>query len=91
VVVGFVLMGLLLAWLDHRILDAMRRRHLGGVLFNGLVGLTLLQPGGNLLEVIVSAVAAIFAALLYLFIAGRLQPHSADMKPGAEGGTKAFG
>ena len=69
----------------------MRGKVLGGVLFNGLVGLTLLQPGGNLLEVIVSAIAAMLAALIYLFIAGRLQPHAAEGRPSTQDGTKAFG
>lgn len=64
VVIGFVLLGFGLLRLDQRIMQAMGAEDMRRVLLRSMPGLTLLQPGGNLLEIFVSAVAAVLIANL---------------------------
>jgi hypothetical protein len=62
VIGGFVLLGYILMRLDRRLAIAFHKRDLHGVLLAGMPGLALLQPGGNLLEIIVDFVASIVVA-----------------------------
>ncbi|MEJ0067178.1 MAG: hypothetical protein WDM85_18675, partial [Caulobacteraceae bacterium] len=62
VIGGFASLGYLLMRLDRRLATAFRKGDVRGVLVIGLPGLALLQPGGNLLEIVVAFVAAMIAA-----------------------------
>jgi hypothetical protein len=62
VVIGFLLLGFGLMWLDRGIMHALAADDTRGMLLRALPGLTLLQPGGNLLEIVVSCAAAVIAA-----------------------------
>lgn len=66
VVGGFMLLGVLLAWHDQRLMLGVNRCDIRQVILYGLPGLTLINPGGNLLEVTVSFVAAQFVARGFL-------------------------
>jgi hypothetical protein len=61
---GFVLLGFFLMRLDWGIMRALAADDTRGLLLRGMPGLTLLQPGGNLLEILVACVAAYVAANL---------------------------
>ncbi len=61
---GFLLFGFFLGWLDTGLSRSFRFGDVRGMLVFGLPGLALLQPGGNLLEIVVAAVAATVAARL---------------------------
>ena len=61
---GFVGLGLVLTRLDHGIMSALVVHDLRGLVLRAVPGLTLLQPGGNLLEILVACVAAIIVAYL---------------------------
>jgi hypothetical protein len=63
----YLLFGLLLGRLDSGLTEAFRTGDVRGLLVNGLPGLALLQPGGNMLEIMVAAVAAAVAARLAFF------------------------
>jgi hypothetical protein len=62
VVIGFMLLGFGLMWLDRGIMRGLAADDTRVVLLRALPGLTLLQPGGNLLEIVVSCAAAVIAA-----------------------------
>jgi hypothetical protein len=62
ILLGFFALGYILLRLDRRLAAAFRGGDLRGVLVNGMPGLVLLQPGGNLLEILVGFVAAMIAA-----------------------------
>jgi len=62
IVFGFGGLGALLLNLDRGIMRALVARDFRGFLFRGMPGLVLLQPGGNLLEIMVAVVAAIVGA-----------------------------
>lgn len=62
VIVGFALLGALLAWLDRRISVALRQRDVAALVVAGMPGVALIQPGGNLMEIFVAVVAAVVAA-----------------------------
>ncbi len=85
VLAGFFVFGLLLMYLDHGIMRAMSGGDMRGLLLRALPGLTLIQPGGNLLEILVSAVAALIAAHLILFIERKLDPPAAAIAQTAIG------
>jgi uncharacterized membrane protein len=78
VLAGFAGAGFLLMWLDLGMMRAFAVGDLTGVLLRALPGLSLLQPGGNLLEILVAFAGAILAALalLYSGVLGRAVPHS---------------
>jgi hypothetical protein len=59
VLIGFVVLGFGLIWLDRGIMRALARDDTRGLLLRALPGLTLLQPGGNLLEIVVAVFGAI--------------------------------
>lgn len=60
--IGFLLWGFGLMWLDRGIMRALAGDDVRGVLLRALPGLMLLQPGGNLLEILVAVVAALLVA-----------------------------
>jgi hypothetical protein len=62
VIGGFLLYGWLLAWMDLRIIKHLNKGDQRWFLFWFLIGLALLQPGGNLLEIVVSAASAAITA-----------------------------
>ena len=59
VVIGFVILGLVLMWLDCKIMSALAEANMRELILYAVPGLILLQPGGNLLEIFVSLVAGI--------------------------------
>ena len=74
VLLGFLGLGFLLMWLDRGIMRAIAAGDMRGVVFRGLPGLILLQPGGNLLEIVVGAVSALVAAYVLVRLDARLRP-----------------
>lgn len=62
IAVGFFLLGMAFARLDHLLVEGLSRQDLGQTLFGGMVGLALLNPGGNFLETFISCVAAAVVA-----------------------------
>lgn len=62
VICGFLLYGWLLARIDQRAIQYLRSGDQRSFLFWFMIGLALLQPGGNLREVIVSVASSAFAA-----------------------------
>jgi hypothetical protein len=62
VIGGFLLYGWLLAWMDLRIIDCLSKGDQRRFLLWFLISLALLQPGGNLLEIVVSAASAAVTA-----------------------------
>jgi hypothetical protein len=64
VVIGFALWGFVLMRLDHGIMHALEVGDMRGLVLRAMPGLTLLQPGGNLLEIVVAFVASLMAAWL---------------------------
>ncbi|HEX2150572.1 MAG TPA: hypothetical protein VHG31_01080 [Stellaceae bacterium] len=76
VLAGFAGLGFLLMRLDLGIMRAFAAGDLPGLLLRAMPGLSLLQPGGNLLEILVALVGAILGAvaLLYSGVFGRAVP-----------------
>jgi hypothetical protein len=62
VALGFLAYGFVLVWLDAGIARALAASDARGLLLRAMPGLTMLQPGGSLLEITVACVAAIVAA-----------------------------
>jgi hypothetical protein len=68
VLLGFLGLGYLLMRLDHGIMRALAADDMRGLLVRAMPGLMLLQPGGNLLEILVGCVAAFVGAHLIISI-----------------------
>jgi hypothetical protein len=66
VVLGFFGLGFLLRVLDRRLMTGLVQGDLRLLLLNGMPGLALLQPGGSIIEIAASAIAALVAAHLVL-------------------------
>ena len=66
VLLGFLGLGYLLMRLDQGIMRSLAADDTRGLLVRAMPGLTLLQPGGNLLEILVACVAAFAAAHLII-------------------------
>ena len=66
VCIGFAALGFVLMRLDYGIMRALASGDMRGLILRAMPGLTLIQPGGNLLEIGVAAVAALVAAHLIL-------------------------
>lgn len=66
IVAGFAFLGFALMRLDRGIMRALAQQDTPGFLNRAMPGLTLLQPGGSLLEIVVAFVAATVAAQLLL-------------------------
>jgi hypothetical protein len=64
VVTGFLLLGFGLMRLDRGIMRALAEEDARGLMLRALPGTTLLQPGGNLLEILVASVGAVIVAHL---------------------------
>jgi hypothetical protein len=62
VIGGYLLYGWILGWMDLRIIECLRRGDQRYFLFWFLICLALLQPGGNLIEIVVSAASSAIAA-----------------------------
>jgi hypothetical protein len=62
VIGGFLLWGWVVGRMDLHLVDCVNRGDQRGFLFWFLVGIAMLQPGGNLLEVVVSLATAALAA-----------------------------
>jgi hypothetical protein len=62
VVGGFFGFGALFRWLDRMIVKSLNRLNVRTLLLCGMPGFVLLQPNGNLLEMLVSTVAALVVA-----------------------------
>jgi hypothetical protein len=67
VLVGFACFGFILMRIDQALMRALAMRDLHGLVRVALPGLAMLQPLGNLLEILVAAVSAIIAAQLLLY------------------------
>ncbi|HEV2551868.1 MAG TPA: hypothetical protein VGU20_31445 [Stellaceae bacterium] len=67
-VIGFGLLGFVLMRLDGGIMRSLASSDTRGLVLRAMPGLTLLQPGGNLLEIIVAAAAAFLGAHLILLL-----------------------
>ena len=76
VLAGFAGMGFLLMRLDLGIMRAFAAGDMSGLLLRALPGLSLLQPGGNLLEILIALLGAVLGAgvLLYSGVFGRAAP-----------------
>lgn len=70
VVGGFVLLGALLTWYDRGLFTGLQRNDLRSVVWYGLPGLTLINPGGNLMEILVAYVAAHVVAYGFVMVLG---------------------
>jgi hypothetical protein len=71
ILVGFSALGALLMHLDRGIMRAFSAGDQRGLILRALPGLVLLQPGGNLLEILVSVVGAIATAHLVAIVERR--------------------
>jgi len=76
VIVGFVLLGWLLGYLDLTIIEALRLGDQSRFLFSFMIAMSLLQPGGNLIEIAASLAGAATSAyaLNYFFKRRRSVP-----------------
>jgi hypothetical protein len=61
-VIGFLLLGGLLTWCDRRLAEGFDSGDVRRILVYGLPGVASIQPGGNLNEILVAAVAAMIMA-----------------------------
>ena len=66
VLIGFFGLGYLLMWLDQGIMRALAVDDMRGLLLRAMPGLTLLQPGGSLMEILVGCVSAYVGAHLVI-------------------------
>jgi hypothetical protein len=62
VVVGFFVLGVLLMRLDVGLMRSVRTGRMAGVLVYAMPGIALLQPGGNLVEIIVATIGAVVSS-----------------------------
>jgi hypothetical protein len=73
VVVGFFVWGFMLMTIDRSIVRAMAEADMSALLRRSMVGLTLVHPGGNLLEIAIAAVGAIVATPMIMYLDKRLR------------------
>jgi hypothetical protein len=64
--IGFLGLGFMLMWLDQGVMRSLVADDMCGLLLRAMPGLMLLQPGGNLLEILVACVAAYVGAHLVI-------------------------
>jgi hypothetical protein len=62
VIIGFLALGYSLMWLDRGIMDALRSGNLKLLLRCAMPGLSMLQPGGNLMEIAIATIASVVGA-----------------------------
>jgi hypothetical protein len=65
-IVGFFVLGVILMRLDLGIMRSLKAGDMRGVLLCAMPGLTLMQPGGNLLEIMVATIGAVVASRLII-------------------------
>lgn len=63
-IVGYLLLGFVIGRFDRALGSAFKRADMRAILLAGLPGIALIQPGGSLMEIIVSFVGALVAAHL---------------------------
>ena len=80
VIVGFLALGFILMRLDCRMMQAFANGDKRGILLRAMPGLTLLQPGGNALEIMVATIGAVVAAHLVLFFLPRAEAYRSRRK-----------
>jgi hypothetical protein len=80
---GFLLYGWLIGMIDLKVIWALRTGNQPGFVFWFLIGLVLLQPGGNLLEIVVSAASSAITAygMVRFVIPRRLAAGYRDVVP----------
>lgn len=75
VLLGFMSLGFLLMSLDEGIMRTLTNGDIKGMIYRAMPGLALLQPGGNLLEILVAVASSLMAAyLLFYFKFLRSEP-----------------
>jgi hypothetical protein len=88
VIVGFFVLGVLLMRLDTGLMRSVRTGRMSGVLLYGMPGLALMQPGGNLVEIIVAVIGAVVASriliILGVFGTGSTEPAATPIPEIAE-------
>jgi hypothetical protein len=69
VIGGFLFLGLIIGWMDVRVIEHLHRADQRGFLICLLICLALLQPGGNLLEIVVNVASSAITSygLVYFF------------------------
>ena len=70
-IIGFMLLGGLLAWCDRGLAQGFDSGNARRILVYGLPGVALIQPGGNLNEILVATVAAMIMARLVYWVLSR--------------------
>jgi hypothetical protein len=73
VILGFFAWGFGLMTIDRKIMTAMAEANMPVLLRQSMVGLTLIAPGGNLLEIFVAAIGAFVATPIVLYLDRKLQ------------------
>jgi len=73
VVIGFFVWGFALITFDRRIMHAMAKADMPLLLRYSMVGLTLVNPGGNLLEIIIAAIGAYISSPMILYVDRKLR------------------
>ena len=63
---GFFLLGVVLMRIDLGMMRALRNADMRNLLLYALPGLTLMQPGGNLQEVIIAVIGAMVASRMVI-------------------------
>jgi hypothetical protein len=71
VIGGFLLYGWLIGWMDLRIMQSLNRGDQKGFLLWFMTCLALLQPGGNLLEIVTSVVGSAITAYAFGYFLNR--------------------
>jgi len=68
VIIGFVILGFSLGWLDYKAAEADARGDLAKLILFFLVGVALTQPGGSIVEMMGGAAAAAVAAYIWKWL-----------------------
>jgi hypothetical protein len=69
IIIGYFIFGFLLMKLDLNLMYSLKEGNILGVLRNGLIGISLLQPGGSLLEILTAVIGSL---ILTPFIARQI-------------------
>lgn len=67
-IIGFLLWGIILEHYDQGLARGLQESNVRKILLFGLPGLSLLQPGNNLMEILISFIASIVAAHITFFM-----------------------
>jgi hypothetical protein len=74
VIGGFLIYGFLIGWMDIRVMECLHRGNRRGYLLWFMICVAMLQPGGNLLEIVVSAASSAVAAYSLSYLVDRVLP-----------------